>query len=1171
MKNRSYRKITIKTEGLPKLIASIAAGFSIILGLVVMVAWHNHLTAIVQVLPNSPPTRYNTALMFLLSGLGLLIILKGRRSLAIIPSLLILAIAGLTIVQYIFDIDTGIDRLLMDDYITSHLYGSGNILSHKITEPIQQFFLTVKRPFPGRSSPNACLAFIFVGFALSCLSAGSKKTVSPQSLESLPAPSPKKKLVNKIFKKIQFCPIAPILASGVIGMGTVAMFGYLTELGTAYTWRYLTGMSLPTSIGLLVLGIGVLSAYLSRLGDLFQSQWLPFSSGFGVFTGSIFLWQALISWSHNFIGKTKGFASEIEQILIPVANIVLCGGLLLGALVTVVLYAIHRVREQSESLKRINRHLDRANSLLEATLESTADGILVLGSEQEIVLTNSQFHQIWGIPDSIQESMRSGNSEKSLPFVLNQLKDPEAFLAANQIVMSQLERESLDIFELKDGRILKCYARPQWQKNSIVGKVLSYRDITDRKRAEDALKQSEERFHAFMNNSPTVAFMKDESGRYVYVNQTLECLFNVKLEDLRGKTDFDWLPEEIAKTVRENDITVITADKASEYIETVPTPDGTIEHWLTFKFPFQDSFGNRYVGGVAFDLTERKRMEDAIFQEKELAQVTLDSIGDAVITTDATGKVEYLNPVAESLTGWSEEEARGLPLTTVFQIVNETTRQTVENPVEKALKEGCIVGLANHTILMARDDREIAIDDSAAPIRDRNNRVVGAVMVFHDVTQSRDLSRQLSWQARHDPLTGLVNRREFEQHLEKAISSAKSENQAHALCYLDLDRFKIVNDTCGHVAGDELLRQVTTLLQEQIRKTDILGRLGGDEFGVLLRQCPLQKALKIAHTLREKIQEFRFIWQDNSFGIGVSIGLVEITADSESLANILIAADSACYVAKNNGRNRLHVFQSDDREVLQEQGQIRWVTRIRKALEEDRFCLYSQLITAISPNEFQEEHYEILLRLQDETGEIIAPMAFIPAAERYNLMHEVDRWVINMLFRHWSSLQNQNKQRVYAINLSGASINDDRFIDFIHEQFALYPVSPSLICFEITETVAIANLTKASKFIRQLQNLGCRFALDDFGSGMSSFAYLKNLPVNYLKIDGEFIKDIIDDPVDDAMVEAITHIGHVMGLKTIAEFVENNAILERIKVLGVDYAQGYGIGKPSPLPIMANG
>jgi diguanylate cyclase (GGDEF)-like protein/PAS domain S-box-containing protein len=536
-----------------------------------------------------------------------------------------------------------------------------------------------------------------------------------------------------------------------------------------------------------------------------------------------------------------------------------------------------------------------------------------------------------------------------------------------------------------------------------------------------------------------------------------------------------------------------------------------------------------------------------------------------VITTDWIGNIRYLNPVAESLTGWREEEAQGKPLTTVFKIFHETTRIPVENPIEKALREDRIVELANHTILIARDGREISIDDSAAPIHDREGHIVGAVLVFHDVTHNRELSRQFFWQAKHDSLTGLINRREFEQRLEEALTIARMEHQVHALCYMDLDQFKIVNDTCGHVAGDELLRQVTMLLQEQIRKTDTLARLGGDEFGVLLMQCSLDQAIVISNTLREKVQAFRFIWQGNSFAIGVSIGLVEIRADSENLANLLIAADTACYAAKNNGRNRIHVFKRDDQDLLQHQGEIRWVNRLTRALEEDRFVLQGELMASIAPTGSHEEHYEVLLRLQDEAGVLVSPMAFIPAAERYNLMVQIDRWVIKKIFSNWLSLQNKRPDQthsvVYAINLSGSSINDDQFTDFLHQQFALYAVPPELICFEITETVAIANLSKASLFIDQLQQLGCRFALDDFGSGMSSFAYLKNLPVNYLKIDGGFIKNMVNDPVDYAMVEAINHIGHVMGIKTIAEWVEDDVILERVKALGIDYAQGYAMGK----------
>ncbi len=700
--------------------------------------------------------------------------------------------------------------------------------------------------------------------------------------------------------------------------------------------------------------------------------------------------------------------------------------------------------------------------------------------------------------------------------------------------------------------------------NSLVAIATQLGSMLQRRQTEDALQESESRFQTFMNHSPAVAFMKDELGRYVYANQSLERVFNVKLSDLKGKTDFDWLPEEVARQVRENDAIVRATGEPVEVLETVPMSDGNHHYWLVNKFPFQDAAGRTYVGGIAVDITDRQQMEQELFQEKELAQVTLQSIGDAVITTDAAGKIVYFNPVAEALTGWSQPEAQGLPLLEVFNIVNETTREPVQNPIAKALREGRIVGLANHTVLIARDGREIAIEDSAAPIRDRQGEIVGAVMVFHDVTQNRTLSRQLSWQATHDVLTGLVNRAEFERRVEQALSSARSDHQSHALCYLDLDRFKIVNDTCGHAAGDELLRQITALLQEKIRKTDLLARIGGDEFGVLLSQCTLEQALRIANELRETVHTFRFFWEGQSFTIGASIGLVSLDFNSEGLAEIMSAADAACYTAKNRGRNRVYVIQADDQELRQQRGEMQWVSRIAQALENDRFCLYAQPIASITAAAQNGDHYEVLLRLRDEQDNLVPPMAFIPAAERYNLMHLIDRWVIRRLFKDWDKVVNSDRS-IYAVNLSGSSINDDEFIDFLHEQFASYPISPRQICFEITETVAISNLAKASQFIQDLQQLGCRFALDDFGAGMSSFAYLKSLPVDYLKIDGVFIRNILENSVDDAIVAAIVHIGTVMGIRTIAEFVENDAILERITTLGVDYAQGYGIAKPSIL------
>ncbi|MBW4620737.1 MAG: EAL domain-containing protein [Cyanosarcina radialis HA8281-LM2] len=436
----------------------------------------------------------------------------------------------------------------------------------------------------------------------------------------------------------------------------------------------------------------------------------------------------------------------------------------------------------------------------------------------------------------------------------------------------------------------------------------------------------------------------------------------------------------------------------------------------------------------------------------------------------------------------------------------------------------------------------------------------------------RKSEQRLAWQATHDELTGLVNRREFQQLLEGALTIAKTQDRQHSLCYLDLDRFKIVNDTCGHAAGDELLRQVTALMRSQVRSTDILARLGGDEFGLLLKNCPGQQAMSIANSLRQSIQEFRFVWQDQTFTIGVSIGVVTIGTTTSNLLTALNAADAACYSAKNTGRNRVCFYQVDGVEAAKHHGQIQWVPRLTQALEQNLFRLYYQPIVPIDPVEYHQEHYEVLVRLEDDVDGVISPIAFIPAAERYHLMHLIDRWVIRTLFatqgpkyrQNWKSCQ-QRDRYLYSINLSGATLNDDDFVNFVREQFHIYQIPPEVICFEITETVAITNLGKAAKLIKELRDFGCHFALDDFGSGVSSFGYLKTLPVDYLKIDGNFVKDIVHNPTDLALTEAINRVGHAMGLKTIAEFVENNEVLAKLKDLGVDYAQGYGIAKPLPL------
>jgi len=569
---------------------------------------------------------------------------------------------------------------------------------------------------------------------------------------------------------------------------------------------------------------------------------------------------------------------------------------------------------------------------------------------------------------------------------------------------------------------------------------------------------------------------------------------------------------------------------------------------------------------LLIEIEERQRLEESLFAEKELAQVTLESIGDAVITTDAQGNVRYFNPIAERLTGWKAHEVQGVPLSTVFLIVDSVTGEPVENPINKALLEQRIVSLAHNTILIAHDGTEYPIADSAAPIRDRKGQIIGAVMVFHDVTESRYLSRQLSWEASHDALTGLINRRRFEQHLVEAIASVEDSHQQHALCYLDLDQFKVINDTAGHIAGDELLRQITTLLQKGVPGNDTLARLGGDEFGLLLTQCPLSQATQIAENLKDLVHQFRFIWNGNTFIIGVSIGVVAIDHTTQNLMELLGAADAACYAAKARGRNCVHIYRLDDGELIKQRGERQLISKITRALETNSFCLYYQKIVSITSKPLVE-HYEILLRMRDEDGKIVSPNEFIPAAERYGLITEIDCWVIETFFCNYHKLPEKDvlSQGLYTINLSGASISNNQFLRFLIEQFSRYRVPPQTIGFEITETAAIANFEQARYFISELKKIGCRFALDDFGSGLSSFAYLMNLPVDYLKIDGAFVKNISQNLISQALVEGFNRIAHAMNLETIAEFVEDETILEKLREIGVDYAQGYGIARPVPI------
>lgn len=604
--------------------------------------------------------------------------------------------------------------------------------------------------------------------------------------------------------------------------------------------------------------------------------------------------------------------------------------------------------------------------------------------------------------------------------------------------------------------------------------------------------------------------------------------------------------------------------------------DGTMR-WLSAKahvFSLPDGTPDQTLG-IIWDVTDQKLNDIRAEEKKELAELTLASIGDAVITTDALGKTTYMNRVAEQLTGWTSGQAIGKDIRDTLALIDETTGEKVENVAVKCLRLRQKVGLSTRTRLIRHDGRRIAIEDSAAPIWASDGKILGVVIVFHDVSHERQLNQELSWQAKHDNLTGLINRHEFENQLAKALLEAKQDRHVHALLYLDLDQFKVVNDTAGHIAGDALLQTLAKSLQGELRESDTLARLGGDEFGVLLPHCPLDRASAIAEQLRKSVKDFRFVWESRSFELGVSIGLVEISECSTSMTDLLIAADQACYLAKEEGRNKVCVYHESNLMMSQRHGEMIWVTRLNEAFECDLFRLYSMPIVHL--REPVEAHEEVLIRIQSKEGQIILPGAFIPAAERYDMMLSIDRWVIRGVFRHVQLEQvseltverghagTPRPSTLYSINLSGGSVNDPSLYDYILEQFTRYSISPEYICFEITETAVIANLSNAQLFIRKLKEIGCKFSLDDFGSGLSSFAYLKELPVDYLKIDGIFVRDIATNAVNRAMVKAINEVGHVMGLRTVAEFVGDEGALRIVREIGVDYAQGYAMGHACPL------
>jgi len=690
-------------------------------------------------------------------------------------------------------------------------------------------------------------------------------------------------------------------------------------------------------------------------------------------------------------------------------------------------------------------------------------------------------------------------------------------------------------------------------------------DIHQRKTAELRHRQIEERLALAQRAGRTIVWDWDLETDELQCSELADELGGPGIRDhLRTGTDFLEIvhPDDRDKYTDAVRRVLHGADNFEMDIRVV-LPSGAVR-WLSERAEAlrdEDGRVSRMVG-VGQDFTERKLAEKALFREIERAQVTLGSIGDGVIRTDASGAVDFINPAAERLTGRSLAEIYGRPLREVYRVVDEVARTPLFDPIEQCIRERRRVTMHGPRILIDSNDNEYSIQDSAAPIKDRDGEIVGAVLIFKDLSRMREMEQEVHHLESHDALTGLINRQAFERHVEELLPETIANNSQHALCYLDLDEFKLINDICGHAAGDEFICQVTSVLAGKVRPTDVIARMGGDEFAILMDHCAPQEARDLAEQLSEAVRRVRFSWEDRIYAVGVSVGLVPISRDSGNADAILKAADAACHVAKETGRNRIHEYQPGDTAIAERSGGMQWISRIHEALAVERFILYQQPVRPLTADASPEPLFEILVRMFDEQGNLVPPNDFIPSAERYHLISSIDRWVIG---NGLAALAEVDESVRFIFNVSGQSVSEETFQAFVMDQLRTTRVAPERILFEITETAAIADLQRAMRFISIFKGLGCRFVLDDFGKGVSSYTYLKNLPVDLLKIEGEFIRRMMDDPIEAAIVDSINQVGHVVGLETIAECVETEEIFEAVRKAGIDYAQGYWLARPKPL------
>ncbi len=678
-------------------------------------------------------------------------------------------------------------------------------------------------------------------------------------------------------------------------------------------------------------------------------------------------------------------------------------------------------------------------------------------------------------------------------------------------------------------------------------------------------------FQDFAETLPEIVIIHDE--KILLVNESAASLVGLEPAQLIGRDVADLVKPAYRALFRKTVTKRLAGETAPRRIEMQLINGNQSGLWVEAQSSTIDFLGHPAILTIARDISHRKSLEVSLSRSKRQAQYTLESISEGVITTDNDGRIDYMNLAAESLIGTNRDDAAGHRIGELFTLVDDADRRPLGDPVERCLAMRRRVNMGRRAVLVTADgEHEHSVELTASPVRGPSNSISGAVVVFHDVSELRGLTRKMSYQATHDPLTGLVNRREFERRLDEAMDSAHAEESVHMLFYMDLDRFKAVNDSCGHIAGDNMLREVAALIKDEVRDSDFVGRLGGDEFGAILIGCPIDKARQIATDICNAIADYRFVWKDKIFNIGISIGLVEISHASGTLQDVMSAADSACYMAKQQGRGQVHVYSARDEAVARERGDIQWLRRLQTALHEDSFELAVQPIIAMQGKAESGPAVEVLIRLPDGRGRSTETAEFLRPAERYQMMPQIDRWVINATLGAISSGEIKlPAHRSCAINLAGQTLGDEGILGFVVDALDRSGVAPSSICFEVTEGAILSNVQHAQRFIEVLHGIGCEFSLDDFGSGLGSFSSLKHLPIDYLKIDGTYTRNLQTDLVNQEMVNAMIKLARTMEFRIVAEQVEHQEDFDWLRDVGVDFVQGHFIEAPATLGTSGTG